>query len=556
MNLLVKSDAIASISSCRFFKLCCHGKSLCALCLFFSFILFAYPTIGKAIENENASSIGEKKETTQQTEAPTVHQLEKILEQEGIALPPPKPAIKLSGYVDASYDYNFFNAPAFGSLPRFASQTINGKPTFGPAVPVAPLRYADDGIPGGGFNLNQLKVVLERELSKENKLDGAFRFDLMLGQDAGLGVPDAVEGLGTANSTTFGLNTSTIFVEQAYVAFQIPAGENHRVEIHLGKFEAPIGFEVLERPGNLNFSYGLFFNNVEPFVLVGSQIYYVINSSWRVRGGLVDGGFNTSRGGYPYFGFLDNMVNQLPTYLVTFNLDYESANKKLLNTFALLYGFNGTNPPGFGTSPSAALAYPGAYANGDIIPGPYNNNGTYMELNDFGSWIPSFVPGDKLMFSFELVGGFYNHAVAPSGITALGLSQQQLLGIFPPFPFSLGYDGPTNWFGVGLYQVYKFNNYFSLNLREQYLQASWNSYLEGFIFPANIWETTLTLRFDIADNLMIRMEGRTDFGNHVLDYYQPNLLVNPQQIGLKGNGLVGSSSGPIVFGAIEVVFTY
>ncbi|QDQ41478.1 hypothetical protein kam1_222 [Methylacidiphilum kamchatkense Kam1] len=28
---------------------------------FFSFILFAYPTIGKAIENENASSIGEKK---------------------------------------------------------------------------------------------------------------------------------------------------------------------------------------------------------------------------------------------------------------------------------------------------------------------------------------------------------------------------------------------------------------------------------------------------------------------------------------------------------------
>ncbi|WP_242524358.1 outer membrane beta-barrel protein [Methylacidiphilum caldifontis] len=485
-----------------------------------------------------------------------IEKLEKILEEGGIAVPQPQPVIKLSGYVDASYDYNYFNAPALGNLPLFPAQRLNGQRIFSPAVPVAPLRYADDGIPGGGFNLNQLKVVLEKELSQENKFDGAFRFDLMLGQDAGLGVPDAVEGFGNANSTTLGFNTSTIFVEQAYAAFQIPAGDEHRVEIHLGKFEAPVGFEVLERPGNLNFTYGLFFNNVEPFVLVGSQIYYQINPSWRVRGGLVNGGFNTSRGGFPYFGFLDNTINNLPAYLVTFNLDYASKDKKLLNNFALLYGFNGTNPPGFATSPAPALNYPGAYANGDIIPGPYNNNGTYMELNDYGTWVPSFVPGERLMFSFELVGGFYNHAVAPGGIPALGLAQEELLGIFPPFPFSFGYDGPTNWFGVGLYQVYKLNNFSSLNLREQYLQASWNSYLEGFIFPANIWETTLTLRFDLADNFMVRMEWRADWGDNVVGYYQPNLLVNPQSIGLKGNGLVGSSSGPIFFSAIEVVFSY
>ncbi|ACD84149.1 outer membrane beta-barrel protein [Candidatus Methylacidiphilum infernorum] len=482
--------------------------------------------------------------------------LEKILAEGGIAVPPPRPAIRLSGYVDASYDYNYFNAPSFGALPLFAAQTLSGQSILSPAVAVAPLRYADDGIPGGGFNLNQLKVVLEKELAKENKFDGAFRFDLMLGQDAGLGVPDSVEGLGTANSTTFGLNSSTIFVEQAYAAFQIPAGDEHRVEIHIGKFEAPVGFEVLERPANLNFSYGLFFNNVEPFVLVGSQVYYQLNASWRVRGGLVDGGFNTSRGGFPYFGFLSNTINNLPAYLVTFNLDYSSKDKKLLNTFALLYGFNGTNPPGFATSPAPSLSYPGAYANGDIIPGPYNNNGTYMELNDFGTWLPSFVPGERLMLSFELVGGFYNHAVAPGGITALGLEQERLLGIFPPFPFASGYDGPTNWLGVGLYQVYKLNSFTSLNFREQYLQASWNSYLEGFIFPANIWETTLTVRLDLADNLMVRVEWRADWGDNVLDYYQPNLLVNPQSIGLKGNGLVGSSSGPIVFSAIEVVYSY
>lgn len=482
--------------------------------------------------------------------------LEKILAEGGIAVPPPRPAIKLSGYVDASYDYNYFNAPSFGALPLFAAQTLNGQSILSPAVAVAPLRYADDGIPGGGFNLNQLKVVLEKELAKENKFDGAFRFDLMLGQDAGLGVPDSVEGLGTANSTTFGFNSSTIFVEQAYAAFQIPAGDEHRVEIFIGKFEAPVGFEVLERPSNLNFSYGLFFNNVEPFVLVGSQVYYQLNASWRVRGGLVDGGFNTSRGGFPYFGFLSNTINNLPAYLVTFNLDYSSKDKKFLNTFALLYGFNGTNPPGFATSPAPSLSYPGAYANGDIIPGPYNNNGTYMELNDFGTWLPSFVPGERLMLSFELVGGFYNHAVAPGGITALGLEQERLLGIFPPFPFAFGYDGPTNWFGVGLYQVYKLNSFTSLNFREQYLQASWNSYLEGFIFPANIWETTLTVRIDLADNLMVRVEWRADWGDNVLDYYQPNLLVNPQSIGLKGNGLVGSSSGPIVFSAIEVVYSY
>ena len=93
-------------------------------------------------------------------------------------------------------------------------------------------------------------------------------------------------------------------------------------------------------------------------------------------------------------------------------------------------------------------------------------------------------------------------------------------------------------------------------LREQWLQASWNSYLEGMIAPTNIYSTTVTLRFDLAENFMVRMEYRMDWGNDMMNYYAPANGIPPADAGLAGNGLVGSSSGPFFFAGLEAVYTF
>ncbi|QSR83834.1 outer membrane beta-barrel protein [Methylacidimicrobium sp. B4] len=483
--------------------------------------------------------------------------LQQLLEQQGMAVSTPSPGVKLGGYVDSAFEMNFINAPSFNQVPRFVAPTPGGGSRLARGYPLLPMRLADDGIPGGGFNLNQLKLWAEKGLTTENRWDAGFRMDLMLAQDAALGVPDFLSGTGSANSTGLGFNTSEVFLEQAYVQFQIPIGDR-KLEVHVGKFAAPIGLEVLERPANFNMTYGLFFNNVEPFVLVGTQFLFRVDDCWAIRGGVTDGGFNTGRGGYPFFGMVNNSINSLSSFLLTFNVDYTSPDKSFLSTYGMLYGPHGTNPPGFGTSPGMVgnTFYPGAYAAGDIVSGPYNSPGTYMELNDYGIWTPPFVYRKRLQFAYELIGGFYNNAVAPAGITGLGPATETALGIFPLFPYAAGYGGPTNWLGAGLYQIYRFNPLVSLILREQWLQASWNSYLEGMIAPTNIYSTTVTLRFDLADNFMVRTEYRMDWGNNMMNYYAPADGIPPADVGLAGNGLVGSSSGPFFFAGLEAVFTF
>ncbi|WP_246189506.1 outer membrane beta-barrel protein [Methylacidimicrobium cyclopophantes] len=495
--------------------------------------------------------------STNPTEEGERKRLLQLLEEQGMAVSSSSPAVRLGGYVDSAFEMNFINAPSFNRVPRFVAPTAGGGSRLARGYPLLPMRLADDGIPGGGFNLNQLKLWSEKALTAENRWDAGFRMDLMLAQDAALGVPDFLAGAGTSTSSGLGFNTSEVFLEQAYAQFQIPIGDR-KLEVHVGKFAAPIGLEVLERPANFNMTYGLFFNNVEPFVLVGTQFLFRVDDQWTVRGGITDGGFNTGRGGYPFFGMVDNSVSGLSNFLLTFNVDYISPDKSFVSTYGMLYGPHGTNPPGFGTSPGMVngIFYPGAYAAGDIVSGPYNSPGTYMEFNDYGIWTPSFVYRKRLQLAYELIGGFYNNAVAPAGITGLGPATETALGIFPLFPYSFGYGGPTNWMGAALYQIYRFNPLVSLALREQWLQASWNSYLEGMIAPTNIYSTTITLRFDLADNFMVRMEYRMDWGNNMMNYYAPADGVPPAEVGLSGNGLVGSSSGPFFFAGLEAVYTF
>lgn len=495
------------------------------------------------------------------TDPKEVEKLKQILEEEGIAaVQANNPGIKLSGYVEASYTYNFIAAPSFNQVPLVyanpAISGLHGPPAahpFVPSYPALPLRFTTDGIPGGAFNFNQLKVALEKPLTDENKWQAGFRVDMIFGQDAALGEPDAVTGIGNPFNSGIGFNSSGIFLEQAYVQFKAPIGEKS-LEIHIGQFASPIGLEVMERPANFNFSYGILFNNFEPFTMVGGEVFYKFNDNWTTRWGVTNGGWNVSRAGYPYFGYTNNMINS-GEGVVLFNMwDYTSKDKLFLNTFGYAFAPNGVNPPGFGTTPNGS--YVGAYdIGGDIVPSAYNNNGLFMEFNDFGTWIPKFVKDQKLEFAYELVGGFSNR-IGPSGIAQLGPATQTALSIFPINYPLYGFEGSTSFFGVSIYQIYKFNKVFSMAWREQYDHANANQIFSDMFFPMNIYDITVDWRFDLADNFMIRIENRADYGKGFMNWYYPAAGIAPATVGLNGNGLAQPSSGPFWFVAVDVVYSY
>ncbi|NBS14664.1 MAG: hypothetical protein EBT57_07650, partial [Verrucomicrobia bacterium] len=68
--------------------------------------------------------------------------------------------IKLSGYVDVGYSYNFNGYPQQTVAPRFGSDTA----------------YQGD------FNLYAVKLALEKAMSNENKAQAGFRADVMIGE--------------------------------------------------------------------------------------------------------------------------------------------------------------------------------------------------------------------------------------------------------------------------------------------------------------------------------------------------------------------------------------
>jgi hypothetical protein len=70
--------------------------------------------------------------------------------------------IKLSGYVDAGYSYNFTGA-ANGTY------DVTG-------------RFGSDTAAKGDFNLYAVKLALEKAMTPENKAQAGFRTDVMIGE--------------------------------------------------------------------------------------------------------------------------------------------------------------------------------------------------------------------------------------------------------------------------------------------------------------------------------------------------------------------------------------
>lgn len=75
-------------------------------------------------------------------------------------------------------------------------------------------------------------------------------------------------------------------IEQAYVTWNVGSGDG--AEWAIGKFNAPIGLEGVDRNENPFVTYTLGFQDLLPTNVIGTKIYYAFNDTWNMDIGVVN----------------------------------------------------------------------------------------------------------------------------------------------------------------------------------------------------------------------------------------------------------------------------
>jgi hypothetical protein len=384
--------------------------------------------------------------------------------------------VKLSGYVDAGYSYNFTGSQG-------ANSDVTG-------------RFGSDTASRGDFNLYAVKLALEKALTSENKAQAGFRTDVMIGEDANYLIN---RGTG-ANLSNTNQNSNALFLEQAYVSIRAPVGNGW--DFKVGKFVSILGYEVIERPANMNTTYGLLWQQM-PLYYTGVLSSYKFDDYLDAKLGVVNGSqtdnnTSTSNGG-------DGCA-----VLAALNVTAPGGNANWSNNFQ--YSSNNDNQTyqsSTGSSTSSGVEN--------------NSSGTGYAFiyNSWGNWAPKFA-NDKLLFAFNALLG----TASTNGQNGTQTNSQP----------------GTTWFGAGAYAKYQFNDWFSLASRGEYLGGNNSQKITGGAAgntDLSLWEYTITAGFNVIDNLLIRAEYRLDWGN-----------------GAVNNGGTSTSSGPAHYAGAEVVYSF
>jgi hypothetical protein len=388
--------------------------------------------------------------------------------------------VKLSGYVDTGYSYNFTGAGTSDVAGRMGSDTAAR----------------------GDFNMYAVKIALEKALTSENKAQAGFRTDVMLGEDA-----KYLKDRNTQNNLTNDQqNSNDLFLEQAYVEIRAPVGNGW--DFKVGKFVSILGYEVIERPANMNTTYGLLWQEM-PLYYTGVLSSYKFDDYLDAKLGVVNGSQtdnNTSTSGEG-----DGVA-----LLAALNVTAPGGNANWSNNFQ--YSSNNDN----NTVNSGGVN--GSTSNG--VENGSSGTGYTFIYNSWGNWAPKFA-NDKLLLAFNSLLG-----------TSSTNDNDQV-----------GTQAGSTWFGAGAYAKYQFNDWFSLCSRGEYLGGNNPSKIVGGAGAYNgtglsLWEYTITAGFNVIDNLLIRAEYRLDWGN--------NSVINNNG----GSEVTSTSSGPAHYAGAEVVYSF
>jgi len=167
----------------------------------------------------------------------------------------------LSGYVDTS-----------ASWWAGTQNDLTGRPNLG-----LPGRTFDGANKQDGFNLNAVKLVLEKPLGDATTWSAGYKADLVFGPDA--------DYYASRNTITGGINRDNFSVKQAYVALRAPVGNG--LDLKLGVWDTIIGYEFFESGSNPNYSrsYGY---ALEPTHHTGLLASYKITDMFSISGGIAN----------------------------------------------------------------------------------------------------------------------------------------------------------------------------------------------------------------------------------------------------------------------------
>jgi len=415
--------------------------------------------------------------TTTNTDGTDSKDLKKVIEDQGINyVETAQKGITLSGYVDVSYTEDFG-----GRGVGFGGAASN-------------LHEFDRN--NDNFNVNAVKIALEKALPDKNDWAAGFRIDAILGSDA--------KYLGDAGFNSSSSGDNGIALEQALVKFRIPVGNG--LDIYAGKFVTFLGYEVIESPANPNFSRGLLFTNLIPLTHTGVYADYKFNDTLEAKFGVVDGWNNSVSDPAP--GGSTDAQNRYPFggKAITGQLNINAPGKNANITQSFIY------TPG-----------------GDFV-GNSQENGGVVVYDIWGNWNPTFDKSGNLTLGFNLDFGYDGADGSPAQLQPTSGDFGDA-GTSPADEASStfqGQNGSETWWGGALYVQDKVTKVVTLAARGEYIHSSsafnplfgasgltttsdFGDHTESVATPSqDDWSETLTASFAIWDNLLTRVEYRCD----------------------------------------------
>ena len=256
-------------------------------------------------------------------------------------LPSKELPLKLTGYVDGTYLYN-----------------------FGPGGATNPLDFPSDTIPKGDMNLSALWLRLEKPLARGNQLEAGFQCGVMLGEDA-----TYYEASDTGTETS-GPNSSSLYLGEAFAKFWVPEAQ---LEVWAGKFQSVIGYETIWRPDNPCITFGIA-DTFMPLDNIGVLAIFTPDPLFDIAVGVGNCSGKSN----------DLGSNNTDDEFSVFNY------AKIRNTEG-----NAVLEPGFYVSPSGNN---GSNARIQL------NQDFYYSWNVIGDWSPLFAK-DKWKLTFDVTGG-------------------------------------------------------------------------------------------------------------------------------------------------------
>ncbi len=335
-------------------------------------------------------------------------------------------ATTISGYVDTSAQWNVGTGDA--NVPNY----VFGGPG-----------KAD------GFNLNVVKLSIEKPIVPEDVWAAGYKVDLLFGPDA-----NAFASQSTGITADFA-------VKQAYVALHAPVGNG--LDFKLGVWDSIMGYEVFESINNPNVtrSYGW---TMEPVSHTGLQATYQLTEALSATAAIADT-FGTTINGRPFLG---GGTTVPPS----------GEGPKAESYKAYMVSMTFTAPTNWGVLSGSTLS--GSVMNGFNATSPARGYTPADQTSWYiGGTINTPLTGLKL-------GVAYDYA---------GVSEQPLTG------HKSGYAN-----AIGLYGLYQLTEKLSLNGRAEYVSAS----LPATFLARKVFEVTGTLQYDLWKNVLTRLELRWD----------------------------------------------